>query len=656
MLITYVRSSSYNNWDYCQLQYYLTYVLGYRSPSGKKAQLGTIIHKVMEILAVCQKEVQDNEAKSLTIVDDKVGEVNFSRTKLKTKKFVNELIDRSFDHYTESCGHSYTNADKNFCIKNTFVALEFRDGQFDPRKRNIVQAEPTFDITIDEPWAKFEYALPDGTKAEGQLAIKGTIDLVTEVSPGVIEVVDWKGLPLNTKLPTPNGWTTMGEIEIGNEVFDQYGQVCSVVGKSKVKNKPCYKIVFDDTTSAICDDEHLWKLANDKTVPVQELRIGDTINVARPIDCGYVDLPVSPYLLGCWLGDGRNRQCEICSDDPELYALLETDGHEIGGNIGGTGRAESRTVLNTTGKLRELNVLHNKHIPEIYFRASFDQRLDLLRGLLDTDGNANIARKQVAFTSCNEQLANDVRHLALTLGQRPYIYKQTRKTNFSNGKDVEVYHVSFRPIDINPFRLDRKASRLDENWGPGRSKVRKIVSITKEPIQKTQCISVNSPDNTYLCTENYIPTHNTGQRKDWATGEEKTYEKLLEDPQLLLYNYAISKLYSKDYDQAIMSIYYIRDGGPFSMCFDESDQEKFLGMLEKRFKQIQSSEWPQPCSRNRKSFKCTRLCHFYKTNWPGTNVSMCQHTEDHLQAFGMEETTKRLTRPGHSVGYYEAPG
>ena len=340
MIITYIRSSSYNNWDYCQLQYYLTYVLGYRSPSGKKAQLGTIIHKVMEILAVCQKEVQDNEAKSLTIVDDKVGEVKFSRTKLKTKKFVNDLIDRSFDHYTESCDHSYTNADKNFCIKNTFVALEFRDGQFDPRKRNIVQAEPTFDIPIDEPWAKFEYELPDGTKAEGQLAIKGTIDLVTEVSPGVIEVIDWK----------------------------------------------------------------------------------------------------------------------------------------------------------------------------------------------------------------------------------------------------------------------------------------------------------------------------TGRRLNWATGEEKTYEKLLEDPQLLLYNYAISKLYSKDYDQAIMSIYYIRDGGPFSMCFDESDQEKFLGMLEKRFKQIQSSEWPQPCSRNRKSFKCTRLCHFYKTNWPGTNVSMCQHTEDHLQAFGMEETTKRLTRPGHSIGYYEAPG
>mgnify|MGYP001226067038 FL=1 len=90
----------------------------------------------------------------------------------------------------------------------------------------------------------------------------------------------------------------------------------------------------------------------------------------------------------------------------------------------------------------------------------------------------------------------------------------------------------------------------------------------------------------------------TGRRLNWATGEEKTYEKLLVDPQLLLYNYAISKLFS-DYKQAIMSIFYIRDGGPFSMCFDESDQANFLSMLEKRFKQIKRNDFPKPISKNR---------------------------------------------------------
>jgi hypothetical protein len=147
----------------------------------------------------------------------------------------------------------------------------------------------------------------------------------------------------------------------------------------------------------------------------------------------------------------------------------------------------------------------------------------------------------------------------------------------------------------------------------------------------------------------------TGRRLNWATGEEKTYEKLIEDPQLLLYNYAISKLFP-EYDQSIMSIFYIRDGGPFSMCYDEDDQAKFLKMLEKRFKQIKRNDYPQPISYTRKHFKCTKLCHFYKNKWPGTNQTMCHHVEDHLKAFGEQETMERCTAEGHEIGFYEAPG
>ena len=339
MIVTYIRSSSYNNYDYCQMQYFITYVLGYRSISGKKAQLGTIVHKVMECLASCKKELQDNPAKSMSITDDAVGEIKFTERKLFTKKFVADLLDRSYEYYTESCTHHYTGADMKFCKKSVDDALSYNDGQFDPRKRNVVASEPQFDILIEEDWAKYEYKMPDGKTVEGQLAIKGTIDLVTEVDEGVIEVIDWK----------------------------------------------------------------------------------------------------------------------------------------------------------------------------------------------------------------------------------------------------------------------------------------------------------------------------TGRRLNWATGEEKTYEKLLEDPQLLLYNYAISKLFP-EYKQAIMSIYYIRDGGPFSMCFDRSDEKKFLEMLEKRFKQIQRNDFPQPISRNRTHFKCTKLCHFYKNKWPGTNISMCEHVEEHLKAFGEDDTVQRCTRDGHSIGYYEAPG
>ena len=105
----------------------------------------------------------------------------------------------------------------------------------------------------------------------------------------------------------------------------------------------------------------------------------------------------------------------------------------------------------------------------------------------------------------------------------------------------------------------------------------------------------------------------TGRRLDWATGEEKTYDKLREDAQLLLYNYAISKMYP-DYKQAIMTIFYVKDGGPFSMCFDSKDQKNFLEMLRVRFEEIKKNNVPQLLSQDRSHWKCTKLCHFYKNN------------------------------------------
>ena len=71
-------------------------------------------------------------------------------------------------------------------------ALQYNDGQFDPRTRNVVASEPHFDLVIEEDWAKYDFELPDGEKISGNLAIKGTIDLVTETEDGIIEVIDWK--------------------------------------------------------------------------------------------------------------------------------------------------------------------------------------------------------------------------------------------------------------------------------------------------------------------------------------------------------------------------------------------------------------------------------------------------------------------------------
>ena len=192
MLITYVRSSSYNNYDFCQMQYFLTYVLGWQSDSGKKADMGTMSHKVMEILASLKKYQQDNPRKKiLEIQDDKCGKVKVSKDELYTDGFVDKIIDLSILKYSDGSRHKFLKSDKTDVRNTVFSFLTHTDGLFDPRNRNIYHPEAHFDLLIEEDWAKFEYEI-DGKMIKGQLAIKGTIDLTTLVNDSTIEVIDWK--------------------------------------------------------------------------------------------------------------------------------------------------------------------------------------------------------------------------------------------------------------------------------------------------------------------------------------------------------------------------------------------------------------------------------------------------------------------------------
>ena len=98
MLVSYIRSSSYNNYDYCQQQYYINYVLGYGSTSSKKAQMGTIVHKVMECLARAKKALQDGKK---SFKDDVLGRIRITKDKVGSDNFVNSLIEKSYSHYKE---------------------------------------------------------------------------------------------------------------------------------------------------------------------------------------------------------------------------------------------------------------------------------------------------------------------------------------------------------------------------------------------------------------------------------------------------------------------------------------------------------------------------------------------------------------------------
>lgn len=344
----------------------------------------------------------------------------------------------------------------------------------------------------------------------------------------VAHVVDWKGLALDTKIATPDGFTTMGEIQVGDEVFDATGIACKVVGKSEVKNIRCFRVVFDDKTEVVCDENHLWKLIDGTALNVQHLATPQgrgqkarkaKVPTAKPIRTPSIDLPVHPYVLGLWIADGALASGEIGKPDAFVWAKIQALGYEVDMQTnGGNPDCPVRTVKGIRKHLSNLGLLGvAKRIPRVYLRASYEQRLDLLHGLMDGDGNANPTRKQAVYTTVSKGLSDDVCELLSSLGQRP---NQSEVTARGFGRTVTAYPVAFRPIGINPFSLPRKADRVLASWGPGDSWYRRAISVEEVPSVPTQCIAVDSPDHTFLCTERMIPTHNTGKSAKYADKDQ----------------------------------------------------------------------------------------------------------------------------------------
>ena len=167
----------------CEQQYFIEYVLGWRGPSNKKADKGTIVHKVLEILAFIKKAKQDNIT---NIVDDIAGNIDIDEYDLK------QIFDKVYLHYTTNNNHhDWVAKDESECWKWVNKTLEFNNGMFDPRNRDILCPEQHFDFIIEKPWAKYKFDTNEGP-LEGHLALKGTIDLITKIDDNFIEIIDWK--------------------------------------------------------------------------------------------------------------------------------------------------------------------------------------------------------------------------------------------------------------------------------------------------------------------------------------------------------------------------------------------------------------------------------------------------------------------------------
>jgi LAGLIDADG DNA endonuclease family protein len=350
---------------------------------------------------------------------------------------------------------------------------------------------------------------------------------------------DWKGVHIHTPIATPGGWTTMGQLSPGDTIFGADGQPCRVTKTYPVtEGRDCYQITFDDGSSLVTDDVQEWKIDHGygsarKTVLMSTAEMADQVHTswARPqrqlrlhnggsLNLPPQDLIVHPYVLGCWLGDGGTHGGTIGThedDAEELFGHIRDCGYKISEPYGQ--RKFVRNIYGLSTQLRQLGLqwiytgpLTGSHgrldgrkvIPDAYLRGSYEQRLSLLQGLMDTDGTWNKTRNQAVFTSVAKDLALQVAELVTSLGWKAKVYPHKAR---GFGISTTEYMTVFTPYGANPFRLGRKAA-LVRIQGATKSRYRMVYSVEPVPSVLTRCIDVDSSDHLYLAGTEMLPVHN----------------------------------------------------------------------------------------------------------------------------------------------------
>lgn len=353
--------------------------------------------------------------------------------------------------------------------------------------------------------------------------------------------------PVSSLIPTPSGFVKMGDIKVGDFVFGEDGLPHKVLKTFPHKNKEIYKVTFSDGTVSYCGLDHLWKV----TTPVlqqrkqgwQILSLGEmlkrglqynnaarvknglkTVNkykipVSAPVEYKHKNFFIDPYILGICIGDGSmcaGTGIDISIPDTEKETVSNINCRLKEGYILSENRSSScpkyRIKISVKGKRNEyfseikrlgLNVHGNdKFIPEEYKFGSVEQRLFLLRGLMDSDGSIRNGNK-IGYYTNSERLANDVAELVFSLGGVAKIHGYERE---KDGKKRIEYHVLIQ-IKENPFLLTRKAKKYCPTFKKYCSKY--IVSAEFDRHEDAKCLMVDSAEHTYLTSRNYIVTHNT---------------------------------------------------------------------------------------------------------------------------------------------------
>lgn len=390
--------------------------------------------------------------------------------------------------------------------------IKYHWGVVLPREAHCAKCTAPFKVFADSYFSRYPLIILRGSRGSGKFQ------------------------PVDSPVLTPEGYVRMGDIKPGSKVVDQDGNIVNVTHIHPQGRQKVYRVTFSDGTSTECGDDHLWVVAREwknakwQVKPLKEFRKDllkrDTndskwqIPVVEPIKFADKDLPIHPYLLGQLLSDGyiKGRAVTLTTADIETIDTISTmlpEGitisysppyqYRLNRGPNKKGQFLNRNILRT--QLKELGLVgkgsNDKFIPKLYKFASIDQRLELLRGLMDGDGSCKKQGKGsvTSYYSTSLTLIKDVAFLVQSLGGT---------AKFTKGR-VDKWHKVplhrlYIKLDVCPFRLSRKANI----WTPNKHyKVKRFIKkVDYIGLKECQCITVDSPTSTYL-TNDCIVTHNS---------------------------------------------------------------------------------------------------------------------------------------------------
>jgi len=368
------------------------------------------------------------------------------------------------------------------------------------------------------------------TNKGGDYNAIGVSGAVTGKGADVLIIDDPHALEISTPIATWDGWKTIDTLEVGDYVYGPDGEPTRVTHKSPVyRTRPLYEVTTSDNETILADAKHLWRVRTStrvgdpyRDVPTEDLLRSRSSAFMIPrhsaVQGPVLNLPIDPWVLGAWLGDGTSSLGRMTAH-PDDAVFMKGEFTRRGYEVTTLADEFSFGVKKLRAQLIEGGLLNNKHIPEAYMVASFHQRMDLLCGLMDTDGNVT-AQGQCAFHNKDKALVVQVVELLHSLGRKCQLRSYYTRGKFGS---CMMHRVTFKLKDcaLMPRKRNRTKTTHDKQH-------RSIVVKETNRVGDVQCITVERGDGLFLAGRGYVVTHNSEQEAATAETNPEIYDKVYE--------------------------------------------------------------------------------------------------------------------------------